>query len=187
MTSTSPFLEQTDYWTSITRQGEYPRGMGKWMLHTDQPHRLYGILREEMLAGKLGEAYSIKTKTDAPPERGAVYLHTGPYSNQKRLLRVAKELQALDKVHDFELSSPLIYKSDLHNTWCESLASPGDRYHTLLKRNWLYKYSAGKLIINAVIRALHQALENPPENADKEFLLIHSMLPRELFAGKGSK
>jgi len=184
MTSTSPFLEQTDYWTSITRRSEYPRGMGKWMLHTNDPLRLYGILRNEMLARKLEEAFSIKTKTEAPLERGAVYTHTGPYTDQKQILRLAEELQALHGVHDFNLSGPLIFKTDLHNTWCESLARPGDRYHTLLKGNWLYKYSAGKLVVNAVIYALHRTLENPPENADKEFLVIRSMLPQELFAGE---
>ena len=36
--------------------------------------------------------------------------------------------------------------------------------------------------MNAVIQALHQALEGPPENADKEFLIIRSTLLIELFA-----
>jgi hypothetical protein len=36
--------------------------------------------------------------------------------------------------------------------------------------------------VNAAIQALHQALENPPENADPEFLIIRSLLPEELFA-----
>jgi hypothetical protein len=187
MTDTSSYLEQTDYWTSITRPGDYPRGMGKWMLHTTEPHRLYGILREEMLAGKLGDAYSIKTKTEAPPERGAVYTHTGPYTDQARIIRLAEELKEMDRIHDFQLTGPLLYKSDLHNTWCETLARPGDRYHALLKRNWLYQFSDGELVVNAVIQALHQALEQPPENADKEFLIIRSMLPPELFAGAESK
>ncbi len=184
MTDPSPFLEQTDYWTSITRRGEYPRGMGKWMLHTNKPGRLFGILREETLAGKLIEAFSIKTKTEKPPKGGAVYLHSGPYTDQDRLLRLAEELRALDGVHDFKLTGPLLYKSDLHNTWCETLARPGDHYYALLKRNWLYRYSDGKLVVNAVIQALHQALEDPPGNADKEFSLIRSMLPAELFVGK---
>ena len=183
MADNSPFLEQTDYWTSITRRADYPRGMGKWMLHTDQPRRLYGILREELMAGKLAEAYSIKTKTKAPSRRSAVYIHAGPYTDQERLLRLAIEIQALDGIHDLQLTGPLLYKSDLHNTWCESLARPGDRYYTLLKRNWLYRYSDGTLVVNAVIQALHQAMEDPPENADKEFLLIRSMLPGELFVG----
>jgi len=186
MTEETPYIEHTGYWTSLTRTGDYPRGMGKWMLHTGEPHRLYEILRAEMLAGKLVEAYSIKTKTEAPSGRGAVYLHTGSYTDQDRLLRLADELRALDGIHDFMLTGPLLYKSDLHNTWCETLARPGDRYHKLLKRNWLYRYSDGKLVVNAVIQALHAALEDPPENADKEFLLIRSMLPAELFAGKGS-
>ena len=140
-----------------------------------------------MLDGKLAEAYSIKTKTEASIGRGAVYLHTGPYTDQSRLLKVAEELRALDGVHDLELTGALLYKSDLHNTWCETLAQPGDRYHTLLKRNWLYRYSDGKLLMNAVIQALHAALEDPPENADREFLLIRSMLPNELFWGEDSK
>ena len=181
---TSPFIEQTDYWTSITRPGDYPRGMGKWMLHTGEPHRLYGILKEEMQAGKLGEAYSIKTQTEKPSAGGAVYLHTGPYTDQSRLLRLAEELRALNGIHDFQLTDPLIYKTDLHNTWVETLAHPGDRYHTLLKGNWLYQYSAGKLVVNAALQALHGALEDPPANADKEFLIIRSMLPKELFAGE---
>ena len=184
MADTSPFLEQEDYWTSITRRAEYPRGMGKWMLHTDQPQRLYGILREEFNAEKLAEAYSIKTKTEPPTEGGAVYIHSGPYTDQDRLLGLAEEIRELDGVHDLGLTGPLLYKSDLHNTWCESLTRPGDRYHALLKRNWLYRYSGGELVVNAVIQALHQALENPPEDADREFLLIRSMLPDELFAGE---
>lgn len=177
------FIEQADYWTSLTRRGDYPRGLGKWMLHTGEPHRLFKILREEMLAGKLVEAYSIKTKTEAPHKGGAVYLHTGPYTDQGWITRLAEELLELDGTHNFLLTSPLLYKTDLHNTWCETLAHPEDRYHALLKRNWLYQYNGGKLMVNAVIQALHQALENPPENADKEFLIIRSMLPEELFAG----
>jgi hypothetical protein len=186
MTDTSSFIEQTDYWTSITRQGEFPRGMGKWMLHTDEPYKLFGILKDEMLNGNLVDAYSIKTKTEGEPENGAIYIHTGPYTDQARILRIAKELQELDKVHDFQLSSSLIYKTDLHNTWCETLSRPGDRYHALLEHNWLYQYSHGKLVVNAVIQALHHALEDPPEIADKEFLIIRSMLPEELFAGGGT-
>ena len=184
MTTPSPFIEQIDYWTSITRRSAYPRGLGKWMLHTDEPQRLFGILKEALLSGKLEEVFSIKTKTEAPSERGAVYIHTGPYTDEDRILRVAKKLQVLDEAHDFRLTSRLIYKTDLHNTCCESLSRPGDRYHTLLKRNWLYQYSGGKLVVNAVIHALHQALEHPPQNADKEFLIIRSMLPEELFSGK---
>ena len=186
MTGTPSFIEKSDYWTSLTRRGDYPRGMGKWMLHTNQPHRLFRILKEELLAGKLLEAYSLKTKTEEPPERGAVYLHTGPYTDRERVTHLAEELHKMNKDHDFQLTSPLIYKTDLHNTWCESLARPGDRYHTLLKRNWLYQYSDGKLITNAAIQALHRAMEDPPENADKEFLIIRSMLPVELFAGEKS-
>ena len=184
MTESSHFIETADYWTSLTRPGEYPRGMGKWMLHTDQPQRLFRILKEEMVTGKLAEAYSIKTLTEAPAEGGGVYVHTGPYIDQAIILRLAEELQALDGVHDFQLTGPLLYKSDLHNTWCETLCRPGDSYHALLKRNWLYQYSDGQLVVNAVIQALHQALEDPPENADTEFRIIRSMLPEELFVGE---
>ena len=184
MTDPSQFIEAANYWISITRRGDYPRGVGKWMLHTDDPKRVFGFLREEILAGKLGEAYSIKTLTEAPPKGGAVYLHTGPYIDQARILRLAEKLQALDEIHDFQLTGPLLFKSDLHNTWCETLTRPGDRYHALLKRNWLYQYSDGQLIVNAVIHALHQALEDPSQNVDKEFRIIRSMLPKELFAGE---
>jgi hypothetical protein len=186
MTDPSPFLEQTDYWTSITRRGEYPRGMGKWMLHTDQPHWLYGILRDVFLAGKLAAVYSIKTITEAPPEGGAVYLHTGPYTDQNRVRAVAEEIHDIYDRVDLQLTHSMIYKTDLHNTWCETLARPGDRYYALLKRNWLYKWG-GVLVVNAVIQALHQALEDPPRHADREFLLIRSMLPEELFVGKARK
>ena len=59
----------------------------------------------------------------------------------------------------------------------------GDGYHELLKeKNWIYKYQDGDLVINAAIQALHQAMENPPENVDPEFLIIRSMLPEEVFA-----
>jgi hypothetical protein len=179
----SDFIEQADYWTSLTRQDSYPRGMGKWMLHTDEPHRLYRILQEQLLAGRLTEAYSIKTKTEAPLKGGAVYLHTGPYTDQGRITRLAEELRGLDRVHEFRLTGLLLFKTDLHNTWCETLAHPEDRYYALLKRNWLYQFSAGTLVVNAAIQALHRAMEEPPENADKEFLIIRSMLPVEVFAG----
>ncbi len=80
---------------------------------------------------------------------------------------------------------PLIFTSDLHNTWKETRSRPGDGYHELLHKNyWLYRYQDGKLIVNAVIQALHQALENPPENADPEFLIIRSLLPEEVFANE---
>jgi len=39
------------------------------------------------------------------------------------------------------------------------------------------------LVVNGVIQALHKAMEDPPENADTEFLIIRSMLPEEVFAG----
>ena len=82
-----------------------------------------------------------------------------------------------------QLVQPLLFITDLHNTWCETLSRPGDGYHELLKeKNWIYKYQDGDLVINAAIQALHQAMENPPDNADPEFLIIRSMLPGEVFA-----
>jgi hypothetical protein len=58
-----------------------------------------------------------------------------------------------------------------------------DGYYELLhKNNWIYRYEKEVLVVNAAIQALHQALENPPENADPEFLIIRSLLPEELFA-----
>jgi len=78
---------------------------------------------------------------------------------------------------------PLTFKTDLHNTWCETLSLPGDGYHEMLKKqNWIYKYENGKLVVNGVIQALHKAMEEPPENADTEFAIIRSMLPEEVFA-----
>jgi hypothetical protein len=93
-------------------------------------------------------------------------------------------LVSLDKTHEFQLKGPLIFKTDLHNTWCETLSRPGDGCHELLKRNWLYKHEDGKLVVNAEIQALHQAMEDPQEDADPEFLIIRSMLPKEVFAKK---
>ena len=43
------------------------------------------------------------------------------------------------------------------------------------------------MVVNAAIEALHNALENPPEDIDQEFAIIRSLLPEELFAGKESK
>jgi hypothetical protein len=85
------------------------------------------------------------------------------------------------------LVRPLIFTTDLHNTWKETLSRPGDGYFELLhKYNWIYKYQDGKLVVNAAIQALHQVMEEPPENADEEFLIIRSLLPGELFEGSGS-
>ena len=42
MTASSPYLEGTNYWTSVTRRGQYPRGMGKWML----PRELFAGKKE---------------------------------------------------------------------------------------------------------------------------------------------
>jgi len=177
-----PFIEKEEHWLSITRRGSDSRGTGKWMLHTAEPHRLYHILSRSLREGRLPSASGLKTKAKESPEKGAVYVYTGPYTDQDCVLNLAEEIRAIHDVHDLRLTGPLLYKTDLHNTWCETLARPGDKYYQLLKRNWLYRYKGGKLVVNAVIQALHRALENPPENADPEFLIIRSMLPDHLFA-----
>ena len=146
----------------------------------------YRILEEVLKSGALEDAYSMKTRTE--PGEGAkvgkVYLYSAPYTDQEKLLRLAEELLELDSVHQFQLVRPLIFTTDLHNTWKETLSRPGDGYHELLhKNNWIYRYESGMLVVNAPIQALHQALENPPKNADKEFLIIRSLLEEELFAG----
>ncbi len=186
-TNQSPFIELEDYWLSITRQDFPKRGFGKWSLFTEQPQRLYRILEEVLKSGALKDAYSMKTRTE-PGEgakAGRVYVYSAPYTDQEKLLRLAEELRELDGIHQLGLVRPLIFTSDLHNTWKETLSRPGDGYHELLhKNNWLYRYQDDKLIVNAVIQALHQALENPPENADPEFLIIRSLLPEEVFANE---
>ncbi|MCJ7735038.1 MAG: hypothetical protein MUP11_10870 [Anaerolineales bacterium] len=181
----SAFTELSDFWLSITRKDFPNRGFGKWMLFTEGPLQLYQLLRDQLLVGALRDAFSIKTKAEPPEDRGAVYVHTAPYTDREKVLRLAEELLELDRVHQFQLTGPLLFKTDLHNTWAETISRPGDGYHELLKRNWLYRYEDGKLMVNAVIQALHQSLEDPPENADPAFLLIRSLLPRELFAGSG--
>ncbi len=81
---------------------------------------------------------------------------------------------------------PLLFKTDLHNTWWRNVSRPGDGYHELLEQqNWIYKYQGGKLVVNPVIAAIHRALEDPPADADQEFQIIRSMLPEELFAEEG--
>ncbi len=188
-TNQSPFIELSDYWLSITRK-DYPiRGFGKWILPTGEPHRLYQILREGLLSGALKDASSMKTKAEPPggAGAGAVYIHTAPYTDQEKLLRLAEELGELDGAHQFRLVGPLIFTTDLHNTWKETLSHPGDGYYELLhEQNWLYRYEGGVLVVNAAIQALHQAMEDPPENADPEFAIIRSMLPEEVFAREES-
>jgi hypothetical protein len=185
----SPFIELSDYWLSLTRKDYPSRGFGKWSLFTEQPHRLYRILEELLKSGALRDAYSMKTRTE-PGEgaiAGRVYIYSAPYTDQEKLLRLAEELRELDGVHQFRLVRPLIFTTDLHNTWKETLSRPGDGYHELLyKNNWIYRYERGVLVVNAAIRALHQALEDPTENADPEFLIIRSLLPEEVFAREES-
>ena len=137
-----------------------------------------------MKSGALADAYSMKTRTEPREGVEKVYVYTAPYPDQEKTFRLAKELQELGGSHNFQLVRPMIFTTDLHNTWKETLARPGDGYYELLKKNnWIYKYTDNKLVANAVIQALHQALEEPPENADPAFLLIRSLLPGELFAG----
>lgn len=178
------FIELENFWISITRKSKPIRGLGKWMLHTEQPHRLYKILREALKAGKLKDAFSIKTKAQEPSGGGAVYVFSGPYTDREKLLRLAEQIRLLNDSTPLKIDRPLIFKTDLHNTWCESLSRPGDGYHQLLKRSWIYRYQGGELIVKAAILALHQALEDPPQDADPEFLIIRSMLPNSMFAGK---
>lgn len=182
MITGSSLPETTRNWLAVSRPEVPARGIGKWMLHTSSPHRLFQMLKEAFHDGSLPSALGLKTKKQAPPTDGAVYVYTGPYTDQDLVLQLAEELRAVDEKHDLRLKPPLIFKSDLHNTWCETLARPGDGYYELLKGNWIYKYQMGKLIINPPIQALHRALEHPPENADPAFLLIRSLLPEGLFA-----
>ena len=184
MQNQTEFIENSGVWLSLTRRETGVRGLGKWMLHTGEPHRLYRQLKEQLLAGKLPDAAGIKTRAEQPAEGGAVYLHSGPYTDRAKLLRVAEELRQIHETTPLDLDRPLIYKTDLHNTWCETLARPGDGYYELLKRNWLYKYEQGRLIVRAAVLGLHRMLEHPPENADPEFLLIRSLLPEHMFAGE---
>ena len=92
---TSAFIELSDLWISITRKGDYPRGMGKWMLFTSDPYQLYEFLRKGMKGRKLESAYSVKTKAEQTEERGSVYVHTGPYTDQGLILKLAEELRDL--------------------------------------------------------------------------------------------
>jgi hypothetical protein len=182
MTS-NQFIELSDHWLSITRKEHPLRGYGKWSLFTNDPHNLYGKLADLLKSGALSNAYSMKTRADHHGKQGKVYVYCAPYTDQKKILRLAQEICELDAIHQVHLNHPLIFTTDLHNTWKETLSRPGDGYHELLHQyNWIYRYEDGKLMVNAVIQALHQALENPPENADAEFLIIRSMLPEEVFA-----
>lgn len=178
-------IELNDYWLSITREDFARRGYGKWMLATDEPHQLYMILREELAAGELADASSIKTRQE--PKKGAigeVYIYTAPYTDKEKVLRVAEDLKRLNEKYNFALMRPLLFKTDLHNTWWRNVSRPGDGYHELLEQqNWIYKYQGGKLVVNAAIEALHKILENPPPDLDPEFAIIRSLLPEELFAG----
>jgi len=185
MPKTAPFIELNDYWLSITREDFALRGYGKWMLATDEPHQLYQILKKELQAGRLADAFSIKTREE--PKKGAVgevYVFTAPYTDKDKVLRVAEELKSLNEKYNFDLMGPLLFKTDLHNSWWRNVSRPGDGYHELLEQqNWIYKYQGGKLVVNAAIEALHRALEDPPEDIDQEFQIIRSMLPEGLFAG----
>ena len=186
MAKPAPFIELNDYWLSITHEDFALRGYGKWMLYTDEPHQLYQILKGEMKKGAFSDAFSIKTR--AEPKNGAVgevYIFTAPYTDRDKVTRVALELKKLNEKYNFALMGPLIFKTDLHNTWWRNVSRPGDGYHELLEeQNWIYQYKGGKLTVNPVIQALHQALENPPAESDPAFLIIRSLLPEELFSGE---
>ena len=54
-TNSDPFIELDDYWLSITRKDFPTRGFGKWRLYTEEPHRLYQILRNSLLDGGLND------------------------------------------------------------------------------------------------------------------------------------
>ena len=180
------FIKLDDYWLSITRKDHPLRGFGKWILYAEDPHQLYDVLREALLDGALPDASSMKTKAESPKDSktGKVYVYTAPYTDQELVLRLAQQIQELDGVQQLGLVRPLSFKTDLHNTWEFTLSRPGDGYHELLKENnWIYKYQDGKLVVNPAIQTLHQAMEDPPENADPEFAIIRSMLPEEVFAG----
>ena len=185
MSKPSPFIELNDYWLSITREDFALRGYGKWMLYTDEPHQLYKILRDELMAGRLADAFSIKTREEPKKNAvGEVYIFTAPYTDREKVTRVAEELKELNEKYNFDLMGPLSFKTDLHNTWWRNISRPGDGYHELLEMQiWIYKYKGGVLVVNAAIEALHKVLEDPPENIDQEFAIIRSMLPQELFAG----
>lgn len=84
---------------------------------------------------------------------------------------MAEQLGALNVKYNFALMGPLLFKTDLHNTWWRNVSALEDGYHELLEQqNWIYKYQGGKLLVNAVIEALHRALEDPPEDIDPESL-----------------
>ena len=189
MAKPSPFIELNDYWLSITREDFPLQGFGKWMLYTDEPHQLFKILKDELIDGAFPDAFSIKTRSE--PKKGAlgeVYLYTAPYTDREKVLRVAEQLGVLNVKYNFDLMAPLLFKTDLHNTWWRNVSALGDGYHELLEQqNWIYKYKSGKLFVNPAIEALHRALENPPEDADPAFLIIRSLLPEELFAGEDRK
>ena len=186
MAKKSNFIELNDYWLSVTREDFALRGYGKWMLSTDEPHQLFKILKDEMMAGGLADVFSIKT-LEEPKKRkpGEVYVFTAPYTDRKKVLRVARELKKLNETYNFDLMGPLLFKTDLHKTWWRNVSAPGDGYHELLeKQNWIYQFKGGKLVVNPAIEAIHRVLEDPPEDADPGFSSIRSKLPEELFAGK---
>jgi len=118
-TNQSPFIELSDYWLSLTRQDFPRRGFGKWSLFTEQPLRLYRILEEVLKSGALKDAYSMKTRTE-PGEGskvGKVYLHSAPYTDQEKLLRLADELWELDGAHQFQLVRALIERGISRSKW----------------------------------------------------------------------
>ena len=188
MSKLSDYLELSDYWRSITRRPFLACGNGKWKIYTKDAHQVYKILREVYIASGLKDVTSIKVRDELEEGIDNVYVYTAPYTDLNKVSQLAEELLKLHWEHNFRMDRPLHFKTDLHTNWQKSISASGDGYHELLsKKNWIYKYVDGKLEINAIIDSLHQAMEDPPENADKEFAVIRSMLPREVFAGKGKE
>ena len=139
-----------------------------------------------MQDGGLPDVFSVKT-LEEPKEKklGEVYLFTAPYTDRKKVTRVASELKGLNEKYNFDLMGPLLFKTDLHNTWWRNVSRPGDGYHELLEQeNWIYKFKGGKLTGESRDPGPAPGFENRPENADPGFLIIRSMLPEELFTGE---
>jgi len=186
-TNQSPFLELSDFWLSITRRDFNARGVGKWMLYAPDPLQTYQRLRDILIKGGLPEVISIKTRREPRGAVEGIFVYTAPYTDLEKVSRVAEELLGFAREQGLELVRPLLFKTDLHNTWGKVYSRPGDGYHELLeKKYWIYQYQDGKLVVNAVVQALHRAMEDPPENTDPEFLIIRSMMTAELFAGTAS-
>ena len=163
-TNQSPFSELSDFWLSITRRDHNPQGIGKWLVYTPDSLLTYQILQETLKAGGLADVISIKTRREPRDRIEGVFVYAAPYTDLEKVTRLAAELLQLVQEQDFQLARPLLFKTDLHNTWAKVYSRPGDGYHELLeKKYWIYEYKDGELVVNAAIQALHQVLEDPPE------------------------